>query len=115
MGSEVYAHPTRTGGKICTGFQPSSSMFFFSAFHVRYSSMNLMEINYILKILIPKFIMMVLFLRRCLSFAIFWSLRLCNIASLFFLIFIIAYLFLYIYLAVAIFYDVIKFELNLFL
>ena len=96
-------------------FDPGAQLFVFPSFHVHASSVRKLEINEILEILLPKFIHMVSFLVQCLSFAIFGSIWLCNIASIFLLIFNIAYLFLYIYSDVAIFYDLIKFEFNLFL
>ena len=74
LGASVYAHPARTGGKFCAVFRPSSSFFVLPAFHVRSSSVSMFDINKILKLLIPNFFIIVLFLRLFLSFTIFWSL-----------------------------------------
>ena len=107
--------PQELALKFALVFNPVSQLFVFHEFHVCSSSMSMLEINKILELLIPNFVMMVLFLLQCLSLAIFWSLWICNIASVFLFGFIIDDLFSYIYLAVAIFYDVMKFEFNLFL
>ena len=96
-------------------FDPVAQLFVFHAFHVLSSSMSMLDINEILDLLLRNFFMMVLFLWRCLFFAIFWSLWIYNIASVFLFWFIISYLLLYIYSVVAILCDVIKFEFNLFL
>ena len=77
-------------------FDPVAQLIVFPVFHIRSSSMSMLEINNILKLLIPNFVMMVSFFRQCLSFTIFCYLWLCNIASVFLFGFIIAYLFLYI-------------------
>ena len=115
LGSAVYAHPARTGGKFCAGFRPSSSIF---CLPLRFTSVLppqacwklTRSLNFLYQIF-----SMVLFLCRCLSFTIFLSLWLCNTASVFLFILIIADLFLYIYSGVYIFYGVMKFEFNLFL
>ena len=65
-------------------FDPVAQLFVFPAFQVCSFSMSMLVINKILELLIQNFVMMVLFLQRCLFFAIFWSLQICNIASLFF-------------------------------
>ena len=62
LGSSAYAHPARTGGKFCAGFRPSSSTPPPPpAFHIRYSSMRMLENNDILELFIPTFVMMFFF------------------------------------------------------
>ena len=58
--------------KFALVFDLVSQLFVFSEFHVRSYSMNMLEINEILELIIPNLVTMVLFLRRCLSFVIFW-------------------------------------------
>ena len=76
---------------------PVSQFFVFHALHVHSSSMLMLKINEIPKLLIPNFVMMVLFIQQCLSFAILWFIWLCNIASLFLIRFIISYIVLFLF------------------
>ena len=68
-------------------FDPVAQLFVSPAFHVCSSSMSMLEINEILELLLPNFVMMVSFLWRFLSLYIFWSLWFFNIASVFFQIY----------------------------
>ena len=88
--------PQELAVKFTLVFDPVSQLFVLPVFHVCSYSMIMLEINNILEILIPKFVMTVSFLRRCLLFTIFWSIWLCNIVSVFLFRFITAYIFLYI-------------------
>ena len=56
--------------KFALVFDPVAQLFVIPAFHVRFTSMSTLEIKDILELLMPNFIMMVSFIRRCLSFAI---------------------------------------------
>ena len=60
--------------KFALVFDPVAQLFVFPAFHVRSFSMSMLEIKEILELIIPIFLMMVLFLLRCLSSAIIWFL-----------------------------------------
>ena len=55
-------------------FDPVSQLLVFPVFCVRYFFMIMLEINDILKLLIPNFFVMVYFLWGYLYFAILWSL-----------------------------------------
>ena len=83
LGLAVYAHSTRTGVIICAGFNQVDQLFVYPVFHVRSFSMSMSEINNILELLIQNFVRVVLFLWRPPSFAIFWSIWLCNISFAF--------------------------------
>ena len=96
LGSAMYAHPARTGGKICSGFRPSSSIVCFPCvssplfLHKNVGNQRDYRTSY------TKFFMMVSFIWRWLSFDTFWSLWICNNVSVFLFRFIRVYLFLYI-------------------
>ena len=51
-------------------FEPVAQLFVFPTFHVCYYTMRKLKIKEILKLIILKFVIMVLLLRKCLSFNI---------------------------------------------